>query len=110
MPLNHVLNHKICNLEENSYVSKSSLSPCFFGAFQHSHILDFYSEVLAEPYYCPEDDRFGKLCQTPLNHRFQLDLWCLQSERHFEAVTVKFSLNAITTKKIAYFQNSVTPL
>ena len=57
----------------------------------------FCGKVLAKPYYCRQDGRFAKHCQTPLNHRFQLDLWCLQSERHFEAVTVKFSLNAITT-------------
>ena len=39
-----------------------------------------------------------------------LDLRCLQSEQHFEAVTVKLSINAITTKKIPHFQNSVTRL
>ena len=72
--------------------------------------LSFYGEVLAEPYYCPQDGRFAKHCQTPVNHRFQVDLWCLPSERHFEAVTVKLSLKAITTKKIADFQNSVTRL
>ena len=72
--------------------------------------LSIYGEVLADPYYCPQDGQFAKHCQTPVNHRFQLDLWCLLSERHFEAVTVKLSLNAITTKKIADFQNSVTRL
>ena len=46
----------------------------------------------------------------PLNHRFQLDLWCLPSERHFKAFTVKLLLNAITTKKIADFQISATRL
>ena len=70
----------------------------------------FYVKILAEPYYCPQDGQFAKHCHTPLNHRFQLDLWCLPSEQPFEAVTVKLSLNAITTKKIADFQNSVTRL
>ena len=70
----------------------------------------FYGEVLAERYYCPQDGQFAKHCQTPLTHRFQLDLRYLATERHFEAVTVKLSLNAITTKKIADFQNSLTPL
>ena len=70
----------------------------------------FYGEVLADPYYCSQDGQFAKDCQTPLNHRFQLDLWCLPSKQHFEAVTVKYSLNAITIKKIADFQNSVKRL
>ena len=70
----------------------------------------FYGEVPAKRYYCPQDVQFAKHCQKPLNPRFQLDLRCLPSERHFEAVTVKLSLNAITTKKIADFQNSVTRL
>ena len=55
-----------------------------------------------------KDGQFIKHCHTPLNHRFQLHLWCLPSERHFETLTVKLSLNAITTQKIADFQNSVT--
>ena len=70
----------------------------------------FYGEVPAERYYCPQDVQFAKNCQKPLNPRFQLDLRCLPSERHFEVVTVKLSLNAITTKKIADFRNSVTRL
>ena len=45
-----------------------------------------------------------------MNHRYRLTLWCLPSERHFEVVTMRLSLNAITTKKIADFQNSVTRL
>ena len=56
----------------------------------------------------PKDGQFIKHCHTPLNHRFQLDLWCLPSERHFKTLTVKLSLNAITTQKIADFQNFVT--
>ena len=58
----------------------------------------------------PEHGQFVKHWHTFVNHRDQLTLWCLPSERHFEAVTVKLSLNAITTKKIADFQNSVTRL
>ena len=45
-----------------------------------------------------------------MNQRFKLDLWYLPSQRHFEAVTVKLSLNDFTTKKIADFQNSVRRL
>ena len=85
---------------------------------------------LSQPHYDPKDGRFAKFYHTPLNHRFHLVIWCLSSERHFVAVSVKFSLNcitkrwpicktlsdasfslyAITTKKIANFQNSFTCL
>ena len=58
----------------------------------------------------PEHGQFVKHWHTFVNHRDQLTLWCLPSERHFEAITVKLSLNAITTKEIADFQNSVTCL
>ena len=29
----------------------------------------FYSEILAEPYYCPKDGQFAKHCQTPHDNR-----------------------------------------
>ena len=69
-----------------------------------------YYKIRAEPHCGLKYGQLAKHCHTPVNHRFQLDLWCLPSERHFEAVTVKYSLNAITTKKIADFQNSVKRL
>ena len=111
MSLNPVRNKKICNLEKSFY---TSLNLRFDLVFLVLSIIvtfwSFYVKVLAETYNCPQDGQFAKHCQTPLNHRFQLDFWCISPERHFEAVTVKFSLNAITTKKIADNQNSVTPL
>lgn len=45
--------------------------------------------------------------QTSLNHRFKLVFWCLSPQRHFGAVTVKFSLNKIMTRKMVNFQNPV---
>ena len=54
-----------------------------------------------------KDGRFAKFCHTPLNHRFHLVIWCLSSERHFGAVTVKFSLNCITAQKMNNLQNTV---
>ena len=111
MSLNPVTKQKIRNLEKKIlHVSQSSFWPCFLVLSIIGTFWSFYDEVLAEPYYFPQDGQFAKHCQTPLNHRFQLDLGCLPSERHFEAVTVKLSLNAITTKKIADFQNSFTRL
>ena len=58
----------------------------------------------------PKNGQFVKHWHSFVNHRYQLTLWCLPPERHFEAVTVKLSLNVITTKEIADFQNSVTRL
>ena len=89
------------------HVSEFSFWSCFLVLFIIVTIWSFYGEVPAERYYCPQDVQFAKNCQKPLNTRFQLDL---PSERHFEVVTVKLSLNAITTKKIADFQNSFTRL
>ena len=71
------------------------------------HLAALTLKILAEPNCGPKDGQFIKHCQTPLNNRFQLNLWCLPLERHFETLTVKLSLNAITTQKIADFQNSV---
>ena len=86
--------------KKSLHVFESSFWPCFFVLSIIVTFWSFYGKVLAEPYYCPRDGQFAKHCQTPVNHRFQLDLWCLPSERHFEAVTVKLSLNAIPTKKM----------
>lgn len=58
----------------------------------------------------PKKGQFAKYCQTPLNHYFQLVSWCLLSEQHFGAVTVKFSLNPITTQKKAKIRNGVRRL
>ena len=102
-----------------SHASQSSHSPRFLVLFIKRTFWNSYFKILVEPHYEGNDDQFAKYCQTLRNHRFQLTfvnhryqltLWCLPSERHFEAVTVKLSLNAITTKKIADFQNSVTRL
>ena len=43
--------------------------------------------------------KWSKQCQTPHNNRSELVLWCFSSERHFYALTVKISLNPVTTKK-----------
>ena len=69
-----------------------------------------YDEILTLPHYDPKDGQSGHCCRMPPNHRFYLVLLCLSSERHFGAVTVKFSLNPITTQKIANLKNSLTPL
>ena len=67
-----------------------------------------YVKILAEPNCGPKDGQFIKHWHTPLNQRFQLNLWYLPSERHFEARTVKLSLNPIMTQKMAHLPNSVT--
>ena len=38
--------------------------------------------------------------------RRQLALWCLSSQRHFGALTVKFSLNPIKTKQLANLEDT----
>ena len=57
-----------------------------------------YSKILTEPHYNPKDSQFKKYCHTPLNHRFQLVIMGLSSERHFGDLTMKSSLNSITTQ------------
>ena len=45
-----------------------------------------------------------------LNHRFYLVIWCLSSETHFGAVSVKFLLNRIAAQKMTNLQNNVRRL
>ena len=78
---------------------------CIRTTFCHSYV-----KILAEPNWGSKDGPFIKHWHTPVNQRFQLDLWYLPSERHFQALTVKLSLNAIKIKNIAAFQDFLTYL
>ena len=73
-----------------------------------------YSKILTEsgvkPHYNPKDSQFKKYCHTPLNHRFQLVIMGLSSERHLGDLTMKSSLNSITTQILTYLQTSVRRL
>ena len=69
-----------------------------------------YSKILTEPHYNPKDSQFKKYCHTPLNHRFQLVIMGLSSERHFGDLTMKSSLNSITTQILTYLQTAVRRL
>ena len=51
-----------------------------------------------------------KFSHTPLNHRFYSFIQWLSSERHFRALSVKFSLNRITAQKVTTLQNTVRRL
>ena len=93
---------KLCML----HASESSFLPTFLELCIKTTFCRSYVKILAEPNCGPEDGQFTK--HWHMHHRFQLDLWCLPSERHFEALSAKLSLNAIKTKNIAAFQNSVT--
>ena len=107
--LNPLLNKRcsICKILLHLY--ESSFLPRFLVLCIRTTFCSSYVKILAEPNCGPKDGQFIKHCHTPLNHRFQLHLWCLPSERHFETLTVKLSLiNAITTQKLEDFQNSVT--
>ena len=96
MSLNFITNQKKRNLQEIFTRLKIFVLTLFFS--------------LAKPNCGPKDGQFVKHCQTPLNYRFQLNLWCLPSERHFEALTLKLSIYAIMAQKMADLQNSVTRL
>ena len=95
----------ICKIGLRFY--ESSFLPRFLVLCIRTTFCSSYVKILAEPNCAPKDGQFIKHCQTPLNNRFQLNLWCLPLVQHFETLTVKLSLNAITTQKIADFQNSV---
>ena len=90
------------------HASESSFLPRILILFIRTTFCRSYVKNLAEPNFCPKNGQFIKHWHTLLNQRFKLDLWYLPSERHFEALTMKLSLNAITTKKIPDFQKSVT--
>ena len=53
---------------------------------------------------------FGRYCNTPVIHRFQVFLLCLSSDQHFRTLTVKSVYNPITTQSIASMQNALTRL
>ena len=82
----------------------------FFLLIIRASIWSPYGKNVAEPRYDKKDDQFPKYCHTPLNLRFHLVIWCLSSERHFGAVSVKFSLNRITAQKMTNLQNTVRRL
>ena len=65
-----------------------------------------YRKIVTWRHYDQKDCRFAKFCRSPLNHRFDLVIWCLLSDWHFGAVSVKFSLNLITKQKMANLQNT----
>ena len=69
-----------------------------------------YNKILTEIHYNPKDSQFKKYCHTPLNHRFQLVTTGLSSERHFGDLTMKSSLNSITTQITTYLQTAVRRL
>ena len=65
-------------------------------------LLSPYGKNVAKPLYKPKGAQFAKHCYcTPLNLRFDLDVWCFASERHFAALTLRFSLNLIAVQKVA---------
>ena len=81
--------HQSDVLELLLHASESSfwprcLVPCIRTTFCRSFV-----KILAEPNCGSKDGQFIKHWHTPVNQRFQLDLWRLPSERHFEALTVK---------------------
>ena len=69
-----------------------------------------YGDILTLRSYETKYVQFRKWCQTLPSHCLQLALLCLSSQRYFGNITVKFSLNLITTQKIANLQNNVTRL
>ena len=91
MSLNPVTKQKIRNLEKKIlHVSESSFWPCFLVLSIVVTFWSFYDEVLAEPYYYPQDGQFAKTLS--------------------DAPESSFSARRTVTKKIADFQNSVTRL
>ena len=108
--LNPITAHKVANLQNTVKRLIIILLSLFFLLIIRASIWSPYGKNLAEPRYDQKDDHFAKFCHTPLNHRFHLVIWCLSSERHFGAVSVKFSLNRITAQKMTNLQNTVRRL
>ena len=69
-------------------------------------LLSSYGINVAKPHYEQKDSRYPKFFHTPLNYPFHLVIWCLLSEWHFGAVSVKLTLNPITAQKKANLQNT----
>ena len=105
MLLNPITHQKMRNVQKYCmlHASESSFLPRFLVLCIRTTFSRSYVKILAEPYCSTKDGQFIKHWHPPVNQPFQLDLWYLPSERHFEALTVKLSLNAINTKKISAF-------
>ena len=69
-----------------------------------------YREIVTYTNYDAKDGQFTKFCHTAINHRLHLVIWCLSCERHFGAISVKFSQNCITAKKMTNLQNTIRRL
>ena len=69
-----------------------------------------YCEICAEPYCGPIYGQFAKHCHRPFIHRFPLVYLYLSCKQHSGVFTEKFSLNQITTQKMASLENIVTRL
>ena len=78
--LNPLLNKRcsICKILLHAY--ESSFLPRFWRFASQRHFAALTLRFTLNPNCGPKDGQFIKHCQTPLNHRFQLDLWCLPSE------------------------------
>ena len=69
-----------------------------------------YREIVTYTHYDAKDDQFAKFCHTAINHRLHLVIWCLSCERHFGAISVKFSQNCITAWKMTKLQKTIRRL
>ena len=65
------------------------------------------SKILTQPPYDLNEAHFQKYFQTLLIYCFHIVLWFLSLERHFKAITLEFSVNSITTQKMANLKSSI---
>ena len=106
--LNQITTHKMASLE-NIVTSLRIIVLCYsYSAYHQNDSLELLPWNCHLAHYDARVGRFAKFCHTPQTHRFNLVIWCLSSERHIGALTVKLSLNPIMTQKMADLQNSVT--
>ena len=101
------------NVAQNMANLQNTVTGLLFTVFRWSVCLYHVSNVLESllrNFYLTKLRLFENYSHTPQNHRSLLLLWCLPSERHFEALTVKLSLNPIMTQKMVDLQNSITRL
>ena len=107
---NCITAYKIINLQNTIRRQKLILLSFFFLLIIRTSIWRTYGKNIAHPRFAQKDFQFARYCYTPLNVCFHLLFWCLSSNRHFETLTLKFLLNAITKDMMTNLQNTVKRL
>ena len=110
-PPNHRFQLPIWCLSSKRQFGALTVKPCsrspFSGAYHQNDILYLY---LWNPLLTPLKPKKWPICKILSSHAFEslfsASLMVLIIHRHFQGLTLKFSLNPITTQKLAHLEDT----